>query len=139
MKKTITSIIILLVSAIQVYACRCTKGSIQDNLKSSDIVVVAKVVKVDERSSFPGHSEDSGKALGTKAEFEIIKIYKGDSTLTNITVDGGFYSCSIEFREGDTYLIYANKSNIVNVFYTNSCSRTGNILNNKDTEVLDKR
>ena len=50
-------------------------------------------------NQYPDEKNNKPKARGFRAEFEVIRIYKGDSALHFITVDSGLSDCSIEFLE----------------------------------------
>jgi hypothetical protein len=93
------------------YACKCIEQkSVEEELESSDTVFKGKIIEMKQ-------DRHSRKIL-----FEVNNIWKGLSTSQVELIDEPS-SCSIEFNEGQEYLVYAKKYE-ADVLTTNICDRT---------------
>jgi hypothetical protein len=134
----ILTFVFLLIVSINSSACRCREISALDNFKSSDFVIVAKAIEVDPTYHYPDTEHANGIVHGNKAIFKVISIYKGIFQADSlVTIEGGVGSCSIDFFENETYLIYGKIKD--NFYFTHMCDRTKPIKDNPDIEILNKK
>ena len=114
-----------LVSAGQVYACKCAEpGPPLEEIGKFDAVFAGKVISVE-------HSYDpEGKTVTpddrSTIAFEVSTVWKGvihETTYITTPPTGG--SCGYTFVEGEEYIVYASDSHYGDDSYTASiCSRT---------------
>ncbi|MHC0035316.1 hypothetical protein [Pseudoneobacillus sp. C159] len=104
------------------YACKCVKQmSVEEQLEFSDTVFKGKIIEIKQ------------KRHARKILFEVSNIWKGISTSQIELIDEPS-SCSIDFMDGQGYLVYAkNYGN--DVLTTNICDRTVE-LKNADNDLL---
>ena len=130
--------ICLALNATEVLACMCANLSAKDAISKSTAVFSGKVAGFEYRKGIPNEYMDSrARETGEKIEYEtkVVKIqveqwWKGnisrqiflitDSTRTERS--GSFGGCDFNFKEGETYLIYANGDK--DELKTNACMRT---------------
>jgi hypothetical protein len=106
------------------YACKCVEPkSVEEELELSDTVFKGKIIEMKQVK----HSR--------KILFEVINIWKGLSTSQIVLIDEPS-SCSIDFNEGQEYLVYA-KNNGNDEFTSNICDRTIELISaDKDLLLL---
>jgi hypothetical protein len=104
------------------YACKCVEPkSVEEELELSDTVFKGKIIEMKQVK----HSR--------KILFEVINIWKGLSTSQIVLIDEPS-SCSIDFNEGQEYLVYA-KNNGNDELTSNICDRTIELIS-ADKELL---
>lgn len=92
------------------HACKCVEEkSVEKELESSKAVFSGKVIEIK-------HENNNRKIL-----FEVEETWKGISQ-TEIILEDEWSSCSIDFFEGDSYLVYAYEFG--GELTTNICDRT---------------
>ena len=124
-------------AAFHANACSCMEVSLDKNYTNSDYVIIAKAIKVDETHQYPESKSIKGMIHGFKSVFQIIKVYKGEIISDTIEVDSGFSTCSVEFIQGETYIIFGIRKN--EFYFTNMCDRTRSAALSPDIEVLNRR
>ena len=153
-------------------ACSCEEpGTVKESFDYSDIVVYGTVVSrsyITFRETMESEKGDSLNNLLTdhdnellnsemilKIEFEISKVYKGQTTSDTIIIYTGrsLASCGYSwFKEGEDYIIYGSDESYCyglftndenanleksGTFWTNHCSRTTE-YNEQEANELDK-
>jgi hypothetical protein len=104
------------------YACKCVEpNSVEEELKLSDTVFKGKIIEIKK-------DKHSRRIL-----FEVTNIWKGLSTSQIVLIDE-ISSCSINFNDGQEYLVYANNYGD-DVLTTNICDRTIE-LKSADNDLL---
>lgn len=126
----IASVLFLLLAfnAQKTYACSCIPPApVEESLKKSTAVFSAEVISI---------TENEAKFIKT-VKLKLKKSWKGKLAKT-LTITTGLNSamCGYEFVKGKTYLIYANGKN-TKTLSASLCSRTGELVGNKDVVVLD--
>jgi hypothetical protein len=89
-------------------ACTCASlEPLEEHLRTSDAVFSGEVVGIDENDLSPG----VGPSLG-KVTFDVSDVWKGVSE-ESVAVygQGPEASCGIDFEKGESYLVYAYRSN----------------------------
>ncbi|GHH98816.1 hypothetical protein [Neobacillus kokaensis] len=106
------------------YACKCVETkSVEKELELSDAVFNGKIIEMKQ-------DKYSRKIL-----FEVTSIWKGLSTSQIVLIDEPS-SCSMDFNEGQEYLVYA-KNNGNDVLTSNICDRTIELISaDKDLLLL---
>ncbi|MFE8700017.1 hypothetical protein ACFYKX_05190 [Cytobacillus sp. FJAT-54145] len=107
------------------YACSCAgPSSVIEELEHSKAVFTGIVLDIRERKSFEGY-------VTKKVLFDVSLSWKGVSESQIIIVTGqGGGDCGFEFRIGEEYLVYANKSPLYGeneALSTGICDRTTEI------------
>jgi hypothetical protein len=93
------------------YACKCVESKlVKEELELSDTVFKGKIIEIIQ-------DKHSRKIL-----FEVSSIWKGLSTSQIVLIDEPS-SCSIDFNDGQEYLVYAS-NNGNDVLTSNICNRT---------------
>lgn len=141
----------LLLNAAQILACLCANLSAEEAIKKSTAVFSGKVVGFEYRKGIPNEFRDSqARETGEKVDYEtkVVKIqveqwWKGNIPkevimITNNTrteTSGSFGGCDFNFKEGETYLIYATSDDTG--LRTNACTRTRKIADaEEDLDTL---
>ena len=117
----------------QSYACTCPAiNSPEVEKKHADAVFSGKVVKanatdrklkIDLRFPFIHFIE-----WRTRVEFSVKEVWKGQaSPEVGIMTIYGFHGCTLSFKEGDEYIVYAY-GNERDGMYTHKCTRTALLL-----------
>jgi hypothetical protein len=145
-KIVISFVICLIVSATKVFACGCASSpdeSVSDAVKyateQSTIVFAGKVVGFEYRKGIPNEfmesqKDDSGNRIDYETKivkFQVERWWKGEpvseiflvtDNTKNSDGTGSGSSCDYHFKEGESYLVYAQgkKSEL----RTHSCSET---------------
>ena len=89
------------------HACSCISVPLEEHLRTSDAVFSGEVVGIDENDLPPG----AGPQLG-KVTFDVSDVWKGASEEpVAVYGQGPEASCGIDFEEGESYLVYAYRSN----------------------------
>jgi hypothetical protein len=101
---------IFLLHQAEVFSCSCLYISPKDQYKNADIIFTGQVI---EGPFYYGHEYHF--------KFAVSKFYKGEPADT-IVVSTYNYSCSYNFKPGETYLVYAYSG--AELCYTNYCTRT---------------
>ena len=136
----------LSLNATEVLACMCARLSATDAIERSTAVFSGKVVGFEYRKGIPNEYRDSlERETGEKVDYEtkVVKIqveqwWKGNVsrqifliTSSTRTINSGSYgSCDFNFKEGETYLIYANGDD--DKLKTNACMRTRKLAEAKE-------
>ena len=139
-KIVISFVICILLSATKVYACGCfylpeqtLEDLVRDGVKNSRVVFAGKVVGFEYRKGIPNRFMQSKNVdYETKVvKFQVERWWKGEvpreivlATDETINADGtaSNSSCNYNYKEGDSYLVFAYEKE--NVLRTMSCSRT---------------
>ncbi len=104
------------------HACSCVSVPLEKHLRTSDAVFSGEVVGIDENDLSPG----PGPRLG-KVTFDVSDVWKGVSK-ESVAVygQGPEATCGIDFEEGESYLVYAYRSNGdgANLLQTDLCNET---------------
>ena len=105
------------------HACTCAPlGPLEEHLRTSDAVFSGEVMGIDENDLSPG----PGPRLG-KVTFDVSDVWKGVSEEpVAVYGQGPGASCGIDFEEGESYLVYAYRSNGDggNLLQTDLCNGT---------------
>ena len=104
------------------HACSCISVPLEEHLRTSDAVFSGEVVGIDENDLSPG----AGPQLG-KVTFDVSGVWKGASEEpVAVYGQGPEASCGIDFEEGESYLVYAYRSNGdgTNPLQTDLCNAT---------------
>lgn len=141
-------LLILITSSLKIFACTCIETGepllkkVTDSYNQSDLVITGKVIdKNTVYYSLYGSSSDPAIY-----KIEIIKAYKGTvhTEIIEIASARSEISCGYEFKIGQTYLIYARKSNHFSSktknksdFITSLCDRN-QVLQNVVKKELSK-
>lgn len=157
-KIVISFVICIFLSAVRVFACTCVSlpdENINDAVKSaydsSTMVFAGKVVGFEYRKGIPNRymgsrEKDTGKHVDYETlvvKFQVDKWWKGEAlaelflaTLETKNADGtaSRSSCDYRFKEGESYLVYADGK--ANELRTYACSRTRFLSQTKDLEIL---
>ncbi|MGZ4041197.1 MAG: hypothetical protein ACXVNR_11575 [Bacteroidia bacterium] len=147
-KKLLMTVAIVLAGMFnQLAACDCPgAASVSDAVKSSDIVVTAKILSKETITA------KDGKFEWNEAKYTILVLHKHKGKFKNDTVavvtgmGGG--DCGYHFETGKTYIIYAshNRKNgsdkpkefPANAYRTSICTRTV-LYNEKEFQELKKQ
>jgi hypothetical protein len=102
------------------HACSCVSVPLEKHLRTSDAVFSGEVVGIDESDLSPG----PGPRLG-KVAFDVSDVWKGVSE-ESVAVygQGPEATCGIDFEEGESYLVYAYRSNGGGALQTDLCNAT---------------
>ena len=102
------------------HACSCISLPLEKHLRTSDAVFSGEVVGIDENDLSPG----AGPRLG-KVAFDVSDVWKGVSE-ESVAVygQGPEASCGLNFEEGESYLVFAHRSNEDGPLETNLCDAT---------------
>ncbi|RSD28794.1 hypothetical protein [Mesobacillus subterraneus] len=101
------------------HACKCEwPPSVEEELKRSDAVFSGEITRIKNENDY------------RKILFEIEETWKGDSK-TQIILYDEVSSCSLDFSEGESYLVYAY-IDYKGELTTNICDRTKEIGNAQD-------
>ena len=126
LKWTIAVAALLLFSADEALACRCTKTA-----ASADLSQFAAV--------FTGRAVESKRLpTGERVKFRVERVWKGDVTpevyllLQRASDPGVISSCDIGFQKGESYLVYALKSRDGSTLSTHKCTRTRKVAEAKE-------
>ena len=157
-KLVISFVICLLLSATKVFACGCPGSpdeSLNDAVKyateQSTVIFAGKVIGFEYRKGIPNeYMESLKKYLGKDFEYEtkVVKFqverwWKGEATTEvflatdetkNSDGTGSGSSCDYHFKEGETYLVYANGKG--NELRTHACARTRLLSKTEDLKIL---
>lgn len=126
-----------------VLACRCPKGSVEEEYKHTAVVISGKVIniKVQKRLIIWEKRSRSyfARQIRKKVLLKVEVVYKGKITdkifkTYTATSDG---TCGFPFQEGYTYIVYAKFDNIDNKYWTNICTRT-TTYNQEEAAELEK-
>ena len=107
----------------EAYACTCAgTRSVEETLKKSAAVFSGEVVKAEEEPPEPPDGNGSFLGLGP-VTFKVEETWKGASE-DSVTVygQGPGVSCGMDFEKGETYLVYAYRSD--GNLGTDYCGRT---------------
>ena len=107
----------------EAYACSCAETrSVEETFEKSAAVFSGEVVKAEETPPEPPDGDDPFLGLGP-VTFEVEETWKGASE-DSVTVygHGPEVSCGIDFEKGETYLVYAYRTN--GDLGTDYCGRT---------------
>ena len=118
----------------KVYACNCIKDTVKNALTASDAVFVGKIIS---SSSVKEPNVNGGRYTSITYIFEVSQAWKGVTT-THVeavyftdyvdAVGNQIFECppTEGFAVGDTYLVYARKSEITGKLHTatGSCTHT---------------
>lgn len=151
-------VICLLLSATEVFACRCISSpdeSVGDAVKyaseKSTMIFAGKVVGFEYRKGIPNrYMESLKKDLGKQIDYETMVVkfqverwWKGEATtevflVTDETKNsdgtGSNSSCDYHFKEGESYLVYADGKE--NELRTHACTRTRLLNKTEDIKIL---
>lgn len=138
--------ICLSLNAPEVLACMCGNLSAKDAIRKSTAVFSGKVVGFEYRKDIPNEYMDSlERKNGEKVDYEtkVVKIQVGQWWKGNISREVflitnsvktaysvSFGGCDFNFKEGETYLIYANGDK--GELKTNACMRTRKLAKVKE-------
>ncbi|MFN2501989.1 MAG: hypothetical protein ABR530_08260 [Pyrinomonadaceae bacterium] len=134
--------LMLLLGSAKVYACSCitmpdvpVKAQVRSALKESTAVFVGKVKAFEYRKgTASAYLETLPKGVGYETlvvKFEVAQwwkrrlprfIYLETDQTKHSDGSAGFSSCDYQFKEGETYLVYAYRKE--NELTTSACSRT---------------
>jgi hypothetical protein len=104
------------------HACSCASVPLEKHLRTSDAVFSGEAVGIDENDLSPG----AGPQLG-KVTFNVSDVWKGVSEEpVAVYGQGPEATCGIDFEEGESYLVYAYRSNGdgANLLQTDLCNET---------------
>lgn len=119
--KYITLLILIILSNNYVISCDCSSVSLNRAIKTTDMILVGKII---------GQNENS-------YQIKIIKEWKTKLDIKNsdtISIKRYVSNCSFpEFQEGFYYLLFINNNSV------SICSRTHEFSLSKDIKVLDNK
>jgi hypothetical protein len=151
-KIIITFSICLFLSATEVFACECPILSTDDAFENSTLVFTGKVVGFEYRKGIPNQfiewaEKHSGKPIEYETmvvKFKVERYWKGEApqeiflvTSRTKNADGtsSSSSCDYDFKEGESYLIYAADKG--RGLRTNFCMRTRPLIRaEEDLKIL---
>lgn len=105
----VVSLLLVAFVVKEAHACSCVASSLEEQLQRADAVFSGEVVNVEEDYST---SPSGGPPLLGPVTFKVEESWKGVSK-EPVVVHGygeGGGDCSIQFREGKQYLVYAQRS-----------------------------
>ncbi len=117
------------------YACSCLEPpAVEEALERSKAVFMGKVIEIKEQKILGGGTTN-------RILFEVVKTWKGESQSQIFITTGqpGAGDCGYDFRKGEEYLVYANRTSIYgyNVdLSTVVCDRTNKLSEAEDDLVL---
>lgn len=81
----------------------CMSGSLEDQVKYSDIIVLAKVQKVEE---FKSTAKAASKSKPIKVTLEVVERWKGENKKTLEIFDRSHQQYATSLETGKTYLLF---------------------------------
>jgi hypothetical protein len=102
------------------HACSCAGAPLEEHVRTSDAVFSGEVAGIDQNDLSPG----PGPRLG-KVTFDVSDVWKGVSEdPVAVHGQGPEATCGIDFEEGESYLVYAYRSNGGGALQTDLCNPT---------------
>ena len=157
-KIVVSFVICLLLSTAEVFACGCISMPnedinevVQSAAKQSTMIFAGKVVGFEYRKGIPNEyidslGEDAGRHVDYETKvvkFQVERWWKGDATTEIFLVTaetkspggvGTGSSCDYHFKEGESYLVYADGKK--NELRTHACARTRLLSKTEDLKIL---
>lgn len=117
------------------FSCRCATATLIEKYQRSDFVATIKILK---------HTKDENNANYCDIKFELVKLYKGEST-SNLKIECTLNnSCSFIPPDNTTWLVFAPK-NKNGILYFDYCSgneqidRTFDLIKYPGLDVMHKK
>jgi len=121
-----------------VEACSCIQITVEQSYEKSVAVFLGRVVKTELRNPNRQKSYILRRAGDyVVATLEVYKAWKGELD-SLVEIKTGLHNCGIQFASGNTYLVYATKSN--NELTTGVCHLTKHFVSaDQDLKILDEK
>ncbi len=101
-----------------VYGCFCSPGPVCEDTWKAEAVFVGTVVAIDRNQST--NREDH---YSNQVKITVEEPFRGDVGI-QIVLLTGMSTCDVNFKVGQQYLVYAQKSSVENRLTTSICTRT---------------
>ena len=112
------SFLFLTFGVADVHGCFCAPGPACEDTWKAAAVFVGTVVAIQKRE--PTNREDHSSNL---VKISVEESFRGDVGIQVVLLTG-MSTCDVNFKQGQQYLVYAQKSSVENRLTTSTCTRT---------------